>query len=1324
MERSERSGGARTGNVSEHDSECFDGVEHSRSSGLYGGDHTLEAGEERDFARTVGSIKTGLGLDEGRSGTGHTIRDSSGNYFERFGKETYDPLKSPSSKTAGTGMCAKEKFKICPRSSERDGVAELLKGVPRKDCGLEKDCEISPRKSLHLEKGGTEAQTFSPRKDRDLDMHRASPKSKVRSNREEGKAGCSGKGHGSSSDEGDKMTCNKVSSSKTFGWRQDAVEKRRPAGENSLEEEEWRKRSPDTPSPFFHIAKRHRSERDRGRLEESSKAQSSKDAHLPGQEMADSHNTLLLEQLGTVQEENIVGARNLSCNAMDQAEELQQVSLGNLYGTDAQSDENLLEKGEDLQVPDSFSSPGEQSEMEEGELEPEGIIVEEKQEDLNPKDSDGERTDTDLEEEGKGGDSEVHRHVTMGEAGCNGLPMEAFEAECQPNVGGSEALEDQQVFCKRSDHGEAQKMVEMIQQHGIVRDTEDEADLQMQHKASKEFGIGESSQGVSTRDLPREKVSAEKMTVEQWDPEIREKDLDASRALTLSLFTKPAGADAEIPKQGGHTTGVHGTLNEKFESGKQLSAVQSTQVRMSEKCSVRQCEESGEPSSTGNKQKELKMDSLQLSLALPGTPMEPAGSDLPRLACPVESERTFQSLTQTLTQNLSQTQTHSDGFTTSLSFSQSQSFVHNPSCSLNCTSLENPELSCGGSRQMSQWNEHVSNGSWQIPSGVSNGTHGVTSISVDRLKHKCGIPLYQRILQNCNMQGYQGFPLVSGSNRSSGSNSQRTQQRGQRFEEAPQTHDIGSQDIDRSGKDCPDRLHPQEVLLASNQRVKSPETHSEPYVPLERERWGEYPTSPAKRYSSARSEDMVGGRNILNEKIRLHEIATEPIAIMAQKLQELPDSFLEGLKELAKETLGSIEKREQFINLQQIIRRRKDLTEETLLHAHRTQLEILVALRTGMQAFVQEGTKLQTCKALIEIFLQTRCRNIDCQQSLLTNGCECKLCSQKRGFCHECMCVVCFKFDSDNDTCRWVGCELCSHWCHTDCGLRMSYIVPIQGAGTSEMQFKCVACGHHSELFGFVKEAFNKCAHVWGAENLAKELDCIRRIFHASEDMRGKQLCWKAEQMLQKIENKVDATEVCRSMLRFLNEGNAELDGARTGTSKQPALLKQNEASDRSADSAREAMFQMTAGNKVPDLNRARTTLLTYDRELEEKRTEAAELQYARARGKAEIEDLESIVRIKQAESKMFQARADEARQDASGLQCIVSAKREKIEGDYTCKYAKLRLHEAEERQRKQFQELQAFERSQRDYQRMKIRMEADIKDLLRKMEMTKRQFV
>ena len=74
------------------------------------------------------------------------------------------------------------------------------------------------------------------------------------------------------------------------------------------------------------------------------------------------------------------------------------------------------------------------------------------------------------------------------------------------------------------------------------------------------------------------------------------------------------------------------------------------------------------------------------------------------------------------------------------------------------------------------------------------------------------------------------------------------------------------------------------------------------------------------------------------------------------------------------------------------------------------------------------------------------------------------------------------------------------------------------------------------------------------------------------------------------------------------------------------------------------------------------------------------------------FDELESIVRIKLAEAKMFQSRADDARREAEGLQRIAMAKNEKIEEEYTSRISKLRLVEAEQLRKQKFEELQALE--------------------------------
>ena len=86
----------------------------------------------------------------------------------------------------------------------------------------------------------------------------------------------------------------------------------------------------------------------------------------------------------------------------------------------------------------------------------------------------------------------------------------------------------------------------------------------------------------------------------------------------------------------------------------------------------------------------------------------------------------------------------------------------------------------------------------------------------------------------------------------------------------------------------------------------------------------------------------------------------------------------------------------------------------------------------------------------------------------------------------------------------------------------------------------------------------------------------------------------------------------------------------------------------------------------------------------------------------------------------MYQTRADDARREAEGLKRIAIAKNEKIEEEYMSRITKLHLVEAEEMRNQKFEEFQALHRAYMEYYSMKTRMEADIKDLLLKIEATR----
>ncbi|KAG0576032.1 hypothetical protein KC19_5G049600 [Ceratodon purpureus] len=695
-----------------------------------------------------------------------------------------------------------------------------------------------------------------------------------------------------------------------------------------------------------------------------------------------------------------------------------------------------------------------------------------------------------------------------------------------------------------------------------------------------------------------------------------------------------------------------------------------------------------------SEKKQRVEDGALLSLALPDTSLSLSSGD-PRSRS--QKQRRAHS------QPSQQGPAHSRGFTESLSLSHSQPFHHNPSCSLTQTSMDKTELS-SGSQQISVGKEQASYGSWQKSYGSNQGNEAsLPSGAHDRRRPK---PLYHKVLSNPQiLQGSLGSERFRGQGRERGSESMDNSQGSHQVPVADRgMHASQSDDARRALRREQKHKHRHgdagEVWSSPSHSGDSRETQ---------------PHSKGGRNSFGQREKEIAGSEREFTSIGVQDIVSEPIASMARKLQELPDSFLAGLKESLRDMLNSIEKREQFVQLQQTLATRTDLTTDILLRAHRIQLELLVAVKTGILAFLHSDIPM-THSALVEVFLQQRCRNFACQNQLPADECDCKLCAQKAGFCNSCMCVVCSKFDFDANTCRWIGCDFCLHWCHTDCGIRMSYITPgpsIRGAaGTTEMQFQCVACGHTSELYGFVKDVFCTCAPEWGRDVLARELDCVRRIFHGSTDTRGKQLCSKAEMILQQLNSQVDTTVACRSMIKFFDESGPF--GASSGQAPSTPSSAETKKMSPLPFGGKQVSTQTT-------LEMAKEALATYDSELEQKRQEASELQQERERKKAQIEELESIVRIKQAEAKMFAVRADEARREAEGLHRIMLAKAEKIEQEYAGKLSKLGMADAEDRCRKHHDTVQVLQQAQMDFRAMNQPLLNELHELLKQLEASKR---
>lgn len=336
------------------------------------------------------------------------------------------------------------------------------------------------------------------------------------------------------------------------------------------------------------------------------------------------------------------------------------------------------------------------------------------------------------------------------------------------------------------------------------------------------------------------------------------------------------------------------------------------------------------------------------------------------------------------------------------------------------------------------------------------------------------------------------------------------------------------------------RLSPEEPRSNSDHRRESPTESAS-----SRETWPAADAIMAKKMENGKAENDCPEQSVIRclssaDKISLRDIARERVDIISEKMHHLPDEFQEELKNNLRVILdgnGGSQQREEFFILQKLVQSRTDLTAKTLIRAHRVQLEILVAINTGILAFLHPNISLSQT-SLIEVFVYKRCRNIACQNQIPADDCTCEICTKRNGFCNLCMCVVCNKFDFEVNTCRWVGCDLCSHWTHTDCAIRDGLICMgasgKSGSGPSEMLFRCRACNRTSELLGWVKDVFQHCAPAWDQEALTRELDFVSRIFHGSEDPRGQKLFWKCKELKEKIESGLaESSAACRAILMF-----------------------------------------------------------------------------------------------------------------------------------------------------------------------------------------------
>ncbi|CAL4938278.1 unnamed protein product [Urochloa decumbens] len=659
----------------------------------------------------------------------------------------------------------------------------------------------------------------------------------------------------------------------------------------------------------------------------------------------------------------------------------------------------------------------------------------------------------------------------------------------------------------------------------------------------------------------------------------------------------------------------------------------------------------------------MKLGKLDLSLSLSGCLQNTES----KCSIPQTASLVHPACSQQL--QSSSFRTNPDGFAAPVSLTSSHTFGHNPSCSLTQQSLDNYEHSVGSKPLFVGVDQ------------MSNCTGRQVQLSSESTQKGSATPLLQRALQIDHMPDTSTLSGIKG-------------------------HNNGISNDLRRHTNIPGVLSP---------------THSRGSLDsgLEHNRHRKQLTRERSSSSLTRGERQEGEQLVINgagviERI-VSKVVSEPLHLTGRMLQEMTENSITYLREAISDIIVDPGKRGQIIALQEALKKRSDLNSQMLRTCPRVLMEILVAIRTGLPYFIKKSSSVATSN-LVDIFLNLKCRNLSCQSILPVYDCDCKVCQTKTGFCSSCMCIVCSKFDSASNTCSWVGCDVCLHWCHTDCGLRHSLIRKGQNASrATEMQFHCAACGHPSEMFGFVKEVFRTCARHWRMETLIRELQYAERIFSVSDDVRGKRVRDFVKQMLIKSENKAYHPEVTKCVIAFFSDDtnlginpSAPLKGI-------PCSIA--EAIDGIPSSSRKAAWTPFTLEGLPVLDKTGILSTTGSPSLHRKSGEA---EFQSIENKAATDELDSLIRLKQAEAYMYQERANDARNEVDNLRRIVMIKNARIEEDYATQIADLDIEELQERRKQKMEELQVVERTHHEFLSMKTRMVASIRELLSKMEALK----
>ncbi|KAI4964989.1 hypothetical protein ZWY2020_057697 [Hordeum vulgare] len=183
-----------------------------------------------------------------------------------------------------------------------------------------------------------------------------------------------------------------------------------------------------------------------------------------------------------------------------------------------------------------------------------------------------------------------------------------------------------------------------------------------------------------------------------------------------------------------------------------------------------------------------------------------------------------------------------------------------------------------------------------------------------------------------------------------------------------------------------------------------------------------------------------------------------------------------------------------------------------------------------------------------------------------------------------------------------------------------------------------------NEMYGFVKEVFRTCAKQWRVEALIRELQYVERIFSASDDVRGRRVRDFVKQMLIKLENRAYYSEVIKYVIAFFSDDNPNMgSGPLVPLKGIPCSIA--EGINGIPSSSRTATWLPSVTLEgVPFLQKAGVVSTTGSQSMSRK---IAETGFQAVNNKPVSDELDGLVRLKQAEANMYQERVNEARKEA-----------------------------------------------------------------------------